>query len=88
MKSLMQNHKDFQRELSIIFIESHEQKKSYIDIKSGDLHRKVGEYRGSNHRMLLSCHVMRINMRSGDKILQEPLSGQGATLCIRYNLLR
>jgi len=79
---------DFQNELNKIFQEAQQQGKSYVDIKSGELHRQVGGYPGHNHRMPVCCRVMRRNMKPQDQILQEPPSGQGATLVIRYKLPR
>ncbi len=78
--------KDFEDELNAIFA-GHEGKK-YVDVSSGDLHTRVGGYPGRDHRMPLCCRVMRSNMKSIDQILDEPPSGQGATLLIRYRLPR
>ena len=82
------NAQDFQNELNTIFKLAKQQAKPYIDVKSGDLHRLVGGYPKRNHRMPLCCAVMKKNMKSGDQILQQPPSGQGATLIIRYKLPR
>ncbi len=61
---------------------------SYIDINSGELHRKVGGYPGPNHRMPVCCNVMYREQRVGDKVLSSPPKGQGASLTIRYKLPR
>ncbi len=79
---------DFQNELDRLFMQAQLQNKPYIDVKSGDLHRKVGGYPGHNHRMPVCCEVMLRNMRKGDQILQQPPKGLGATLVIRYSLPR
>ena len=79
---------EFQNELDRIFRLAQNQGKSYLDVKSGDLHRRVGGYPRHNHRMPVCCEVMRRNMGVGDQIVQEPPSGQGATLIIRYQLPR
>jgi len=79
---------DFQDELNNIFRLAQQQGKAYVDVKSGDLHRQVGGYPEHNHRMPVCCEVMKKNMKPGDQILQEPPSGQGATLIIRYKLPR
>ena len=79
---------DFQRELNNIFSSAMKQGKSYVDVKSGNLHRRIGGYPDPNHRMPVCCDVMRRNMRSGDQVLQAPPKGQGATLIIRYKLPR
>ena len=60
----------------------------YVNLEAGDLHRAVGGYPGSNHRMPVCCSVMRAAMRSGDSILSEPPGGSGASLRIRYLLPR
>jgi len=84
----MPTAQDFQKEMDKIFATATKQGRSYVDVKSGDLHRKVGDYPGPNHRMPLCCSVMRQNMKSGDQVLQKPPSGQGASLVIRYKLSR
>jgi hypothetical protein len=78
--------RDFQKELDEIFEMA--QGQVHVDVKSGDLHRRVGGYPGRNHRMHSCCEVMKRNMKQGDQILQQPSSGQGATLVIRYKLPR
>ena len=77
---------DFKSELEKIFASARENNEPYVDVKSGDLHRRVGGYPGRNHRMPVCCKVMKHNMKLTDQILQQPPSGQGATLIIRYNL--
>jgi hypothetical protein len=77
---------DFQRELNYILASSRQQGKFYIDVRAGDLHRRVGGYPGKNARMPVCCEVMRRNMRLGDEILQQPPKGNGANLVIRYYL--
>jgi len=79
---------DFKTELENFFRDGEKFGLSYIDIKSGELHRRVGGYPGHNHRMPVCCQVMKNNMQEGDEILQEPPSGKGATLIIRYRLPR
>ncbi len=59
----------------------------YIDIRAGDLHRKVGGYPG-NHRMPVCCSVMRSSMNDGDEIREQPPKGDGANLVIRYKIPR
>lgn len=87
-KRLPATAKDFQSELDSFFASTQQEGKSFIEIKSGDLHRSVGGYPGRNHRMPLCCGVMKRNMKPGDQILQQPPSGQGATLIIRFKLPR
>lgn len=79
---------DFQNELNEILMSTQKQGNPHVDVISGDLHRQVGGYPAHNNRMPLCCSVMKRNMKTGDQILQEPESGQGATLTIRYKLPR
>lgn len=59
-------------------------KGSYIDLVSGDVHRKVGGYPSNNHRMPMCCDVMYSRMRADDMVISSPPKGKGATLRIRY----
>ena len=79
---------DFQRALDRNFQDAQDQQLSYVDVVSGDVHRELGGYPSSNHRMPNLCQVMRRNMHERDEILSSPPSGQGATLRIRYRLPR
>jgi hypothetical protein len=79
---------DFQRALEKSFNSAYQEGKSYVDIRASDLHREVGGYLGTSHRMPVCCSVMRKNMQEGDEVLYEPPSGQGASLTIRYYLPR
>ena len=88
MKTTIPIVQDFHHKLDIIYQFAQQKAKSYVDINSGKLHRQVGGYPRHSHRMRNCCSVMRQNMKSGDKILKEPSSGQGATLTIRYFLPR
>lgn len=58
----------------------------YVDITSGDVHRRIGGYPGRNHSMPTCCDAMKSLMKPNDKILQSPPKGKGATLTIRYFL--
>lgn len=60
--------------------------KSAADINAGELRKRVGQYPGKNHRTPMCCGVMRSAFMAGDTILDEPPSGQGARLTIRYVL--
>ena len=59
-----------------------------VRIKAGDLHRSVGGYPGPNHRMPICCAAMRAAMQSGDRVVDGPPSGKGASLTIEYRLPR
>ena len=59
-----------------------------VDIRSGDLHRRVGGYPGPYHSMPTCCTVMRSVMGANDQVIQSPPKGNGASLVIRYYLPR
>ena len=56
----------------------------YIDLNAGAIHRAVGGYPGTNHRMPVCCECMYQLMRGTDTVLTAPPSGKGASLTIRY----
>jgi len=56
----------------------------YVELVSGDIHREIGGYPGSNHRMHSCCNAMRDLMYNDDEVLYSPKKGNGATLKIRY----
>lgn len=58
------------------------------DVQSGDLHTEVGGYPGPDHRMPMCCAAMKGEMRAGDVVIEEPPSGKGANVVIRYRLPR
>jgi 5-methylcytosine-specific restriction protein A len=86
--SLVQTKEDFENKLLEKLRKAQEKNQSYVDITSGDLHRSVGGYPGKDHRMPVCCDVMRELMKVKDEIIQQPPSGMGATLVIRYHLPR
>jgi 5-methylcytosine-specific restriction protein A len=61
---------------------------SYIGITAGALHRCVGGYPGPNHRMPVCCAAMREAMTPSDRIVEQPPSGDGASLLMHYSLPR
>ena len=76
----------FREEIRKILKTETDKGSKYVDITSGDLHRKVGGYPGKNHSMPTCCDVMKSLMKSKDEVLQSPPKGKGATLTIRYYL--
>ncbi|MCU1625032.1 MAG: hypothetical protein JWL79_3877 [Frankiales bacterium] len=58
----------------------------FVDVSAGALHRATGGYPGPHHRLDACCVVMRGALKRGDMVLQEPRSGSGATLTLRYHL--
>ena len=79
---------DFQKGLYKILKDTQARGNLYVDVNSGDLHRRVGGYPGRNHRMPLCCEVMKKNMKKEDQVLEQPPKGKGASLTIRYKLPR
>ena len=65
---------DFRNKLTVILNVARQKGDAYVDVESGHLHSQVGGYPNSNH------------MRAGDSIVEEPPTGHGATLTIRYRL--
>jgi len=57
-----------------------------VQVNSGIIHRKLGGYPSSNHRMPIVCKAMRNYMRKTDEIITSPPKGQGASLTILYHL--
>jgi len=86
----MPTSEDFKLELHRMMLEAMKAGKEFIEINAGEVHRRVGGYPGRNHRMPVCCQVMRAGLAldAGDAILEEPPSGQGANLTIRYALPR
>ena len=84
------NSDDFRDELDRILDEAVRQGHKYVDVNAGEIHKGLGAYPGPDHRVPACCSVMRAAMAPdyGDRVLQEPPSGQGASLTIRYLLPR
>lgn len=53
-----------------------------VEINSGNMHRKVGGYPGSDHRMPICCEVMYSAMAPGDEVVCQPESGKGASVVV------
>lgn len=60
--------------------------KQYVDINSGEIHRKLGGYPGKKHCMPTCCNAMYALQSEKDEILTSPAKGKGASLTIRYYL--
>lgn len=84
----MPTQKEFREELRRTFWEAELGGQTRVEVKAGDLHRRIGGYPGRNHRMPICCGVMRAEMQAGDKIVQSPPSGNGARFVVRYLLPR
>jgi hypothetical protein len=61
---------------------------AFVEIRSGDLHRKVGGYPGKSHRMPVCCALMKAAMLPRDRVVASPPRGAGANLVIEYRLPR
>lgn len=81
---------DFRNELYRMMLEAMKAGEAFAEINAGELHSRVGDYPGKNHRLPICCEVMRCALapNAGDVILEQPPSGQGASLTIRYVLPR
>lgn len=81
---------DFKLELHRMMLEAMNEGRASVEINAGELHKRIGDYPSRNHRMPVCCAVMRraLAQDAGDVILEEPPSGQGASLTIRYVLPR
>jgi len=86
----MVSSEEFKEALQRTWSEAAERGMTYVDINAGRLHRDVGGYPGRDHRMPLCSRVMRTAMVTevGDTIVQQPPSGQGARLTVRYVIPR
>lgn len=86
MEDNVPTSEEFKMELHRMMYEAMQQGRGNTEMTSGELHRRVGGYPGADHRMPMCCQTMRqaIIPDYGDVVLEEPPSGQGATLKIRY----
>lgn len=84
----MPTTEDFRRELRAQLGRAQRSGAPHIEINSGELHRKVGDYPGPNHRMPMCCDIMYEAHTVGDEIISKPPKGKGASLTIRFKLPR
>ena len=85
-KSPTPNVEDFRREIRRMINDARSQGLEELVLLSGDVHRELGGYPGTNHSMPSRCHAMRELMGEDDEILYQPPKGNGATLKIRYRI--
>ncbi len=78
----------FRNTLSALLVDAARSSTPAVQVQAGQLHRLVGGYPGSHHRMPVCCSVMRSLMVSGDRFIQQPPKGNGASLIIEYRLPR
>ena len=55
----MPNADDFRDELYCTMLEAMKSGDPFAEINAGELHRRVGDYPGRNHRMPICCQVRR-----------------------------
>ena len=77
---------DFSNELTEILKVSEDLGLIAVEVKSGNLHRRVGGYPGQNHRMPICWDAMYKAMTVS--ILKKHDSGKGASVVIRYQFPR
>jgi hypothetical protein len=78
---------DFRRALHELKAKAAKSGERVLEISAGELHRLVGGYPGTGHRMPACCSVMRQEMLPGDRIVAQPPKGAGANLRIAYTAL-
>ena len=88
--TLLPTAEDFKHELFRAMADAQDAGNEHVEISAGELHRRVGGYPGSDHRIPNCCQVMKAQLAPdyGDIVVDEPPSGQGASLTIRYRLPR
>ncbi len=79
---------EFRQAILSIFERAEANGMTSVSIRSGDLHRELGGYPEGPHAMPSCCGAMRSMMQMGDKEVQSPPKGKGATLVIQYRLPR
>ncbi|MFZ2235064.1 MAG: hypothetical protein WAV67_01685 [Dokdonella sp.] len=75
---------DYERLLSEDIHAAHESMLPYLEVRSGDLHRKAG----GKKSYTTCCGAMRKLMVDGDVVLAQPPMGNGGNLYIRYAIPR
>jgi hypothetical protein len=86
----MPTAEDFRRELFKMMADAQNSGRESIEISARELHARVGPALRRHHRMPNCCRVMKGQLAPdyGDVIVNEPPSGRGPTLTIRYRLPR
>jgi hypothetical protein len=77
---------EFRKEMNAQLRRAAKRGAPYVEINSGELHRSVGGYPSTNHRMPMCCEAMHGEQRAADVVISRPPSGKGATPTIRYKL--
>ena len=79
---------DFRQALRDILSSAGREGGDYVEVRSGDVHRRLGGYPGPSHNLPGCCGAMRSMMLPGDLVLRQPPKGKGASLVVRYALPR
>lgn len=87
-RPVLETSQTFHDALDRLFAAALENGQSTARVQAGELHRKVGGYPSTNHRMPVCCAVMKRRMGEADAILVSPPKGAGANLTIEYRLPR
>jgi hypothetical protein len=79
---------DFQAEINKLLSTAQRCGFVAVEVRAGELHRRIGGYPGTDHRMPICCKTMRKAMGASDAVVQEPDKGAGASFTVRYTLPR
>ena len=90
MNDFTPSKEDFENALNQIFkYKEIMEEADHVDINSGKLHKYIGGYPGTNHRMPLCCDVMYQFKKDEDKIIEDGTKKwHGSSITIRYKLPR
>ena len=85
----MPDKKQFSDEIRRLFRAAELRGTPSIEVNSGKVHRRLGDYPGMNHQMPSCCQAMYDELNPAkDQIVSRPRKGYGASLTIRYSLPR
>lgn len=76
----------FKESLEDMLITAKEQGFEYLEVRAGNLHRKVGGYPSGHQCMRMCCDVMFQKMSDKDEVVYTPPVGKGATVKVKYYL--
>ncbi|CAN5442553.1 hypothetical protein BH09GEM1_BH09GEM1_07440 [soil metagenome] len=79
---------DFRKALNARFVAAEAEGLKLLQVGAGSLHREAGGYPGPRHRMPSCCAAMRATMQQGDRIVNAPPKGNGASVIIEFRLPR
>ena len=78
----------FAQALDSAFASAEREGRTSVRVNAGALHREVGGYPGPSHKMPVCCRAMKGAMKNGDRVIESPPSGAGASLTVEYRLPR